>query len=289
MLAPNSVGDPLSFAGGYSNDFFAEFDGRVRAIPQITATNGVQDAASNAVPSGGFAPGSYISIFGTNLSENTMVYGTPYLPVSLAGVSVSFDSSGANVHAPGHLSYVSPTQINVQIPWELSGASSAVLKVTLSNSSSDSSRADNSALGTWQSQTITIPIAQYSPSFFHYTDSGQTVAAATDENGAIVGTGNPVARGHVLILYANGLGLVTSGTQPDSGDPASGTTLAHTAVTPTVSVGGQSGAVQFSGLAPGFVGLYQINVVVPTGIGTGLQPVTLSIGGVSGNTQVQVK
>jgi uncharacterized protein (TIGR03437 family) len=59
------------------------------------------------------------------------VFRTPYLPLSLAGVSVSFDVPSADIHAPGHVSFVSDGQINVQIPWELAGADSAIMKVTL--------------------------------------------------------------------------------------------------------------------------------------------------------------
>jgi uncharacterized protein (TIGR03437 family) len=219
-----------------------------------------------------------------------MAFNTPYLPVSLAGVSVSFDSPAANIHAPGHLSYVSPTQINVQIPLELAGVSSAVMKVSLSNSSSfDFARADNPNLGNWQTQTITIPIASYAPSFFHYTDSGQSVALAFDKNNVLVGGANPVARSDYFTTYANGLGPLNSG--PASGDAAPGppSPLATTTVTPTVTIGGQSAQVLFSGLTPGFVGLYQLNVVVPQGSGTGLQPMVLTIGGVTASTQIQVK
>jgi uncharacterized protein (TIGR03437 family) len=151
MKAPvTGTSDPLSFFGRYSNSVVSEFDGRVRSIPQIAATSGVVDAVSGTVPSGGFVPGSYISIFGSNLSENTMLFnalGTSYLPLSLAGVSVSFDSTSTGVHAAGHLSYVSPTQINVQVPWELAGSSSAAIKVTLSNSSDYFARTDDSTSG----------------------------------------------------------------------------------------------------------------------------------------------
>lgn len=289
MLAPNATGDPLQFFGGIAgSSVFSEFDGRVRPIPNIAATGGVVDAISGAAPAGGFAPGSYATIYGTNLSENTMVYSTPYLPVSLAGVSVSFDSPAASVHAPGHLSYVSPSQINVQIPLELAGSSSAVMKVSLSNSSSfDFGRVDDANLGNWQTQLVTIPIAHYSPSFFHYTDSGQSVALAFDEKGVLVGSANAVAQGHYFTTYANGLGLLNG--QPASGDPAPTSPLATTAVTPTISIGGQSAQVLFSGLTPGFVGLYQLNVVVPQGISTGLQPMVLTIGGVTASTQIQVK
>ena len=76
-----------------------EFRGRARPQPQIHE-NGIRDAASLLVPTR-FAPGSYISIFGAGLSESTAVFRTPYLPLSLAGVSVSFDVPSAGIHAPG--------------------------------------------------------------------------------------------------------------------------------------------------------------------------------------------
>jgi uncharacterized protein (TIGR03437 family) len=104
-----------------------------------------------------------------------------------------------------------------------------------------------------------------------------------------VGSANPVAQGHYFTTYANGLGLITSGAQPASGDPAPSSPLATTAVTPTITIGGQAAQVPFSGLTPGFVGLYQLNVVVPQGISTGLQPMVLTIGGVTASTQIQVK
>jgi uncharacterized protein (TIGR03437 family) len=285
----NTVGEQFVLAGipGVQGAAF-ELDGRTRAIPQISS-GGVVDAESGLAPSGGFAPGSYISIFGSGLSENTMVEYTSYLPPSLAGVSVSFDSPQASVHAPGHLFFVSPGQINVQIPWELQGSTSAVMKVTLSNSSSYFARADNQNLGTNQSQTVTVPIGQYSPAFFEYTDAGQKVVVAQDEASALVGSANPVKRGHALVMYVNGLGAVTN--QPASGEVAPTTpTLASTKAIPTVTIGGQSAQVLFSGMTPGYVGLYQVNVIVPNGISTGVQQAIIAIGGVTSKTSnVQVQ
>jgi minor extracellular serine protease Vpr len=272
VFMANTVGD-TGLLAGIPNVGTIEIDGRTRAIPNITS-GGIVDAASLQVPSGGFAPGSYITIFGTGLSENTMVYNTSYLPVSLNGVSVSFDSPSTSVHAAGHLHFVSPGQINVQVPWELAGSTSAIIKVTLSNSSSYFARADNSNLGTNQSQTVTIPIGQYSPGFFGPTDTAAAIGP-----GGVVNASNPVARGAVVSLYVNGLGAVTPSVP--SGDPASSTVLTPTQATPIVNIGGQPATVQFSGLAPGFVSLYQVNVFVPQGVSTGQVPVTLSIGSIS--------
>jgi uncharacterized protein (TIGR03437 family) len=114
------------------------------------------------------------------------------------------------------------------------------------------------------------------------------VALAFDKSNTLIGSANPVARSDFFTTYANGLGLFASG-GPASGDPAPASPLTTTAVTPTITIGGQSAQVLFSGLTPGFVGLYQLNVVVPQGSGTGLQPMVLTIGGVTASTQIQVK
>ena len=80
-------------------------------------------------------------------------------------------------------------------------------------------------------------------------------------------------------LYANGLGPVDN--QPPTGEPASASPLSHALTLPTVTIAGQAATVQFSGLAPGFPGLYQVNVEVPAGVPSGVQPVVLKINGVT--------
>jgi hypothetical protein len=99
--------------GGLTTSFYAN----VRPAPAINA-NGVLDAASFQVGKG-FAPGSYISIYGKALSDATRDLSTSFLPFSMSAVSVSFQSPDGKQTWPGRLWYVSPTQINLQIPWEL--------------------------------------------------------------------------------------------------------------------------------------------------------------------------
>jgi uncharacterized protein (TIGR03437 family) len=84
-------------------------------------------------------------------------------------------------------------------------------------------------------------------------------------------------------LYVNGLGPVDN--TPATGDPApSAPNLSRTLSLPGVMIGGKNAPVQFSGLAPGFSGLYQVNVTVPQNAGTGMQPVVVTINGLSSNT-----
>lgn len=236
------------------------FAGTITERPVITAA-GVVNAASNAIGRG-IAPNSFISIYGSGLSPATRSSITSYLPISLAGVSVSFDVPGKNISVPGRLSYVSPSIVNVLVPWELRGQSTVKLKVSL---------------GSPETIVVDIPVADYAPAFFEYNDAGTQSAAALDEAFRTVGSGNPVQRGRVLQLFVNGLGPVTN--QPASGDPSPSQPLATTVAIPAVTIGGQPATVQFSGLAPGLVGLYQVNVVVPAGIGAGRQALTLDING----------
>src|ERR1035441_9427453 len=104
-----------------------EFDATIRRSPTISS-GGVTNAGPPGLP-GAQAPGSYISIFGSDLADSSLVESTLSLPVSLGLVSVSFDGGGKSL--PGHIHFVSPEQINVQIPWEFQGQSSVQMKVTL--------------------------------------------------------------------------------------------------------------------------------------------------------------
>jgi minor extracellular serine protease Vpr len=240
-------------AAGYSN----QFGGAIRLQPTIS-TSGVVDAGSFKSP---IAPGSYVSIYGSNLSDYTdpVTLAPNALPLALDGVTVSFDVPSAKLSVPGRLTFVSPGQVNVQVPWELQGQTSAQVKVTLYGSSFGN--------------VVSVPVADSAPSFFE--NSG--IAAALDASNVAVGTAHPVKRGQLVQLFMNGLGPVTGG--PASGEFASSTTLTPTKGTPKVTIGGTDAQVQFSGLAPGFPGLYQVNVFVPAGISAGTVPITLTING----------
>jgi uncharacterized protein (TIGR03437 family) len=106
---------------------------------------------------------------------------------------------------------------------------------------------------------------------------GAGVVAARDVNGVQIFANRPALRGQAISLYGNGLGPVTD--QPASGERAPAEPLARTRTEPVVTIGGQQAEVLFSGLAPGYAAVYQINVVVPEGVDAGNQPVTVSIGG----------
>ena len=244
-------------AGGQSY----QFSGSV-SLPPTVSTGGVVNAANSTSP---VAPGSYVSIYGSNLSNVTDENYSPVrLPLSMDQVTVSFDAAATGslpaVSVPGYIVYVSPSQVNIQVPWELQGYSSAKMKVTLFEFGFGN--------------VVTVPLANYTPAIF-----GSSVAAAENATtGQVITAANPATRGSVVSLFCNGLGPVKN--QPASGDSA-GVPLSTTTTAATVTIGGASANVMFSGLAPGFPGLYQVNAQVPSSIQAGNQQVIVSIGGVS--------
>lgn len=228
------------------------FSGFARPQPTITS---IVDGAS--LQPGAFAPGSYITLKGSGLSDSTDVPQTPTHPLAIDYVSVSFDVPSAHISVPGHLIFVSPGQINVQVPWELQGQTSAQVKVNVDFSTSN---------------VVPIALVNVAPAFFVVAGN----VAARDLSFRVINASNPAHAGQTIQLYANGLGPVSN--QPASGDPAPSGPYAETP-TPMVMFGTQAATqVPFSGLTPGIGGLYAVNVVVPS-LSPGTYPVTVSIGG----------
>lgn len=208
------------------------------------------------------APGSIASIFGEFLLSSPMSATESPLPPSISGLSIQF----ASTLAP--LFFVASGQVNVQVPWELSGQSVTTLTATLNGQTSTAQ---------------TVGLAAFAPAIFTTNTEGSGQGAILDTSYRLVDSSNPATAGSSFVLiYCTGLGAVTN--QPQTGSPGLSDPLSWSA-TPTVTIGGAAANVQFSGLAPGFVGLYQVNAQVPAGSATGSAvPVVISMGGVDSNT-----
>lgn len=250
ITAGSSIGQQVfRFSGGNLSTDVTAF-----VIPRpALSTDGVRDAASGEA-SEGFSAGQYISLFGANLAGNLKVFQGNELALALARASVSFDNEAQGVSVPGRLHFVSPSQINVQIPWECEGLATVSMKVSI---------------GDFSSEVVELRLRPANPAFFEYVESGtnRRFIAALDGNFALIGSNNAVARGGVAQLYVNGLGRVSN--RPGSGQASPSNPLAQTVETPEVTIGGRAAQVLFSGLAPGIVGLYQVNVAVPNDAPTG--------------------
>lgn len=220
--------------------------------PQVNqggTVNGASFASGLAV-----AAGSIASVFGSNLG--TGVLAARQLPLSAGLGNVSVLVNG--IAAP--LFFVSPKQINFQVPWELIGQTQASIVVEADGQTSPSQ---------------TFQLASWSPGIFTADSSGRgqgivqmagTVVLAAPE-GSVPGlAARPIRRGEYLTLYCTGLGDVTN--RPASG-AAPGSALSEARLTPTLALNGVAALVTFAGLVPGFVGLYQVNALVPDNAPTG--------------------
>jgi uncharacterized protein (TIGR03437 family) len=112
-------------------------------------------------------------------------------------------------------------------------------------------------------------------------------AAIFRENNTLSTLSNPLRPNEIAVIYLTGLGGVNP--LAIAGEPASSTILAQTANAPTVEIGGVAGEVKFSGLTPGFIGLYQINVLLPSYVPKGLEvPLTVTMGANTATVNVRI-
>ncbi len=130
----------------------------------------------------------------------------------------------------------------------------------------------------------TVGLATYAPGIFAVNGGGTGQGAILDRDYHLVDPTNPATAGNTWVqIYCTGLGPVTN--QPTTGAPAPSNPLAETTMQPEVTIGGAPAEVQFSGLTPGYVGLYQVNALVPPSAAKGIAvSVVISIGGVQSNT-----
>ena len=209
------------------------------------------------------APGSLVSIFGTGLSDSNQAASGLPLPVALGTTSLTLGS------VPLPLIHALPLQVDAQVPWELAGQSQAQLAIVTDDLSGN---------------TVSVPLAQFSPGIYTASGSGSGQGAIIiNGTSTLVAPGQAARRGTDYIdIFATGLGPVTN--RPATGAPAPSGSLAETTYPVSVTIGGVPATPSFAGLAPGWVGLYQVNVQVPANAPTGdAVPVTLSVGGAVSN------
>ena len=215
--------------------------------------NGAVNAAAPQAP---LSPGGLFSIYGVNLAAQAQQPLLLPLPATMAAASVQIDG----IAAP--LVYVSPQQINAQVPWEATPGS-ATLTVTHA--------------GVAASQTVSIAAA--GPAIF--TLYGNPQAAALNQDYAVNSQANPAAAGQAILLFGTGFGAVSPAVP--TGAAASADSLSQVTAKVTATVGGAAAQVLFAGLAPGFAGLWQINLTLPAGI-SGAVPTIVTVAGMASNT-----
>ncbi len=222
------------------------------------------------------APGEIVSIFGSGFGPAAGVSGTidattGSLATTLAGVQVLFGST------PAPIFFENATQINVQVPYEATAGSKVPVVISIN--------------GTPYTVVASLSVAESSPGLFAefpatgYTTGAPIQAIALNYPASTLNTAtNPVARGSYIVLYATGGGTLST---PLADGLAAGTDPLITLTdNPQVTIGGQPATVSFAGLAPGFIGLIQVNALVPETVTPGSAvPVILTFGGSSNQAE----
>jgi len=210
-----------------------------------------------------FAPGSIMSLWGTDFASTSAKASQVPLPTILDGVSVEIVDGERILVAP--MFFVSPGQINALLPYEIAG-SSARVRVRNSRGTSNAEQ---------------IAVASRAPGLFTKSMDGKGEAIVTHADFKMVGTDNPAFPDEVVLVFLTGLGKVEPQVESgrSAGDNGSNGPLNLVKDAVTVYVGGQQATVQFAGLAPLFVGLYQLNIRLPARLPGGAQPIVVECGG----------
>src|ERR1017187_10518323 len=213
---------------------------------------------------GGVVPGAIATAFGTNLTSGPGINLTSSLPLPTMFLNDAVIINNHPVALFAGDNGSGQQQINFQVLWEAASGPNATVAVE-----------NNGTTGA----SISVPVLAPQPGIFNYSAGGNTFGAILHANFQLADTGHPAKAGETVLIYCTGLGAVSS--PPADGAPGNGQ---PTATTPTVTIGAASAMVSFSGLAPGFVGLYQINAEVPAGLTAGNQPVVVMLAGASSNS-----
>ncbi len=220
--------------------------------------NSIVSAANGTAP---VAPGGLVTVWGTGMSPVSLVASQVPLPTALGQSCLSVNGT------PVPLLFVSPQQINAQLPNNVLGPSTVSIHTPGGVSNS-----------------FHFSVQSAAPTVFMSGSAGPVTGLATvlrAVNNQVVTPTNPIRPGDTLVIYLTGMGLTAP--TVTAGVPAPTSPLAWANIGTTVSLGGTQLTVQYAGLAPGEVGVYQINALVPGSVTQGLsQPLVISQGGTSG-------
>jgi len=207
---------------------------------------GITNAANYTPITNAYAPGELVSLYG-NFGVTTQSAGAFPIPTTLGGVQVFVNGT------PAPVDLVSDNQIDVLIPYDISGDSFATFQVKVNGSPSN---------------VVTVYADKTAPGIYTQAENGVGDGAILHSNYSLVSAGSPAVPGETVLLFMNGLGTVT----PPVGDgaAASGSSLSVSDEAADIFVLLDDGtdlpaqaSVSFAGLAPGFAGLYQVNFTIP--------------------------
>ncbi len=232
----------------------------IRALTPTYPTinsNGVTNAASFTTR---ISPGALASIFGTGLANTTFRADDGFTwPTTAKSVTVRVN----NVNAP--LYYISPGQINFQVPWATPTSGSVNVSVVVNG---------------FNTNAVSVPVATAAPGLFY--GLGDNQAAVLNSDSSINNLLNPAPVSSVISAYLTGSGPLS--TVEKDGVPASDKVLSFLQASNSATIGGLPATISFAGLAPGYIGLVQMNIAVPSALAPGVYPLIITIDGQTANS-----
>ena len=237
--------------------------GAVRALSQtpVVSAGGVVNAAGFDAA---VSPGSLVSIFGSNLAPQTLAASVVPLPKSLAGVSVQFNGIGAP------LQFVSASQINAQIPWEM-GPGTYELQIQ--------------SIGL-PNVTGTFTVSAIAPGLFQQPNAANLpLVFALHPNGSLITIDSPAVQGEQVSIFGTGFGNYVR--PAVDGFPASPVTEYAVAGTVTVNCGPATVTPDWAGAASGMVGVSLVQMTITKDMaGLGNASLTVAVNGKSSSTTI---
>jgi uncharacterized protein (TIGR03437 family) len=224
---------------------------------------GVVNAASYAPVTAQVSPGTMMTLFGSSLGPANIVQASSLpFPTTLGGVTVTVNGTAAPLY------YVSATQIAMIVPSSApSDTSPLSIQVTYNGA---------------QSNTVVEYSGLSSPGAYTVGQDGISSAIIHHVDGSNVTAASPAKVGETVIMAMNGMGPVSPASPAGSAGPSS--PLSQLSQPLQVLIDGVPATVQFAGLAPGFAGLYQLNITIPAGVSKGAVSIEIDTSQGSGSS-----
>jgi uncharacterized protein (TIGR03437 family) len=225
--------------------------------PTFPAIGGVSNAASGTAR---ISPGALASIYGTGFGTTTFTAddGRPWLTSTTNLVNVKVNGVAAPLY------YVSPGQINFQVPWSTPTTGTVNIAVMVNGGSSN---------------IAAVSVGTAAPGLF-VLPSGAAIVQNTPSY-SLNDPSNPAPAGSTIVAYLTGTGPVAPAVK--DGTPAAGD-LSWATSAYSAKIGTEVATVSFAGLTPGFIGLAQMNIVVPSTLAPGVYPLSVTIDGQTSNS-----
>lgn len=223
----------------------------------VNGSSGAQATWAAPLISGSVAPGSYVALYGERLAGRTLQASSASLPVEMDGLQVLVNGVAAPLY------YISPGQINLQLPFE---TATGLASVAITHS-------DGAV-----SNTAYIKVSAAAPGI---TVFGNNRAAVLNQDQSVNLAANGAEPGSYATVYFTGIGPLDN--PVPSGQPAPLSPLSRSTLSCTLTVGGRAATVTFCGLTPQSTGLAQVNFQVPA-LTPGDHLIQLTIGGAASNS-----